>query len=105
MYASFQATEKLSFNARGEYLWQSTGRNSSVPINGPSKIFALTGTVQYDLWKNVLSRLEVRWDHQAGDIHGGNTAAYGGDLSSTGESSVPTLHNAWLVAANIIYKF
>ena len=33
-------------------------------LNDP-KIFALTGTVQYDLWQNVISRLEVRWDHSA----------------------------------------
>jgi len=31
------------------------------------KIFALTATVQYDLWKNVISRLEFRWDHDASD--------------------------------------
>ena len=62
----------------------------------PSKAFALTETVQYDLWKNVISRLEFRWDHSA---NGQN--AYGG----TTAGSAPGLKNAFLVAANLIYKF
>jgi len=53
VYASFQATEKLSFHARGEY-----GEISDVD----GTIYGLTGTVQYDLWKNVVSRVELRYD-------------------------------------------
>ena len=56
----------------------------------------LTGTVQYDLWKNVLSRLELRWDHAAD----GNEA-YGGE----GTVATPNRKNAYLLAANVIYKF
>ena len=110
LYASFQATEKLSFNARGEYLWQSTGDSTfgaATPIAGPDKIFALTGTVQYDLWKNVLSRLEFRWDHQAGadafsEFNFGTSDAYGGNVNNGGS---PDKHNSYMLAANIIYKF
>ncbi|HZQ48051.1 MAG TPA: outer membrane beta-barrel protein, partial [Verrucomicrobiae bacterium] len=99
-YASFQATEKLSVTARGEYLWQSTFNG---PLNTPDKVFALTGTIQYDLWKNVLSRLEVRWDHQAGsDAFTGTGAAYGGDINNGGAADK---HNYYTLAANIIYKF
>jgi hypothetical protein len=29
-----------------------------------SEMLSLTGTVQYDLWDNVLTRAEVRWDSQ-----------------------------------------
>jgi hypothetical protein len=100
LYASFQATEKLSLNGRAEYFWQTEGivtPNQILP--GPSKVFAMTATVQYDLWKNVLSRLEVRWDHAA---DGG--PAYGGQYTATG-AGAPTLNNSWLIAANIIYKF
>lgn len=103
LYATFQATEKLSFDARGEYLWQSKVPAAIAPINGPSKILALTGTVQYDLWKNVLSRLEFRWDHQAGSIFGtGSGDAYGGNINNGG---IADKHNSYLLAANIIYKF
>ena len=61
----------------------------------PAKILALTATVQYDLWKNVISRLEVRWDHS---LTGNDT--FGGTVA--GE---PSLKNAWMLAANVIYKF
>jgi hypothetical protein len=66
-------------------------------VEGPNKakIFALTGTVQYDLWKNVISRLEVRWDHSANgnDMFGGTVAGQ------------PDRINAVMLAANVIYKF
>jgi opacity protein-like surface antigen len=62
----------------------------------PGKAFALTETVQYDLWKNVISRLEYRWDHSAS-----GQDAYGG----TSTDSAPSLKNAFLLAANVIYKF
>jgi hypothetical protein len=97
-YVSFQATEKLSLHARLEYTEQKTGL--TVDGEEPSalhkpKIMAMTGTVQYDLWKNVISRLEIRWDHNASghNMFGGDTA---GD---------PNRENAYMIAANVIYKF
>ena len=69
-YVSWQLTEKLSLHGRGEYVSTDTGlfgTGTAIEPGGNSEIFALTGTLQYDLWKNVISRLEVRWDHQAGD--------------------------------------
>ena len=87
VYLLYQATEKLSFNTRGEYFSQS----SYLAGNGmPASGFEVTETVQYDLWKNVISRLEFRWDHDAQD---------GGSFTSSKQD------NAYLVAANLIYKF
>jgi hypothetical protein len=113
-YASFQATEKLSIHGRAEYLWED---KVGGPIGNPNpgvggvgalgEVFALTGTVQYDLWKNVISRLEVRWDHQAD----GTGHAYGGALTPAGvvnaglNTGLASKRNAYLIAANIIYKF
>jgi hypothetical protein len=97
-YLSYQATEKLSFHVRADY----TKEKFDLEVNGvgipdarEAKIFALTGTVQYDLWKNVISRVELRWDHSANgnDMFGGSTA---GD---------PDRKNAFMLAANVIYKF
>ena len=97
VYASYQATEKLSLHGRGEYFTQTFAR---ARMSLPSKVFATTVTLQYDIWKNVLSRLEVRWDHQA-DGYG---KAYG-----TVHPGMPGLdgsrRNAYLVAGNVIYKF
>jgi len=96
LYASYQATEKLSLHARGELAnSQSQARtllNGGSPAED-SQVWAFTGTVQYDLWQNVISRLEIRWDH------GDETKFFSG---STGGF---TQRNSILVAANIIYKF
>lgn len=90
LYATYQLTEKLSFNGRGEWFTQS---KSNAGPGLPSKVFDLTGTVQYDLWKNVLSRLEIRWDHAAG-----GKLAYGG-------TGAPNRKNAYEIIANVAYKF
>jgi len=105
-YASFQATEKLSFHARAEYLrdrgmqkFFTTDASSPTSSTNPDRATELTITTQYDLWKNVISRLEVRWDHS---LSGQKTWG----LSNTSESNDPgTLKNEVMVAANIIYKF
>jgi len=91
-YGSFKVTEKLTTSARVEYA-KGNALNGAVPTH---KILAVTGTVQYDLWANVLSRLEVRWDHAAD-----GTTPYGG----TAVSPAPTKKNWVSVAANVIYKF
>ncbi len=89
IYASFQATEKMGLHLRGEYA--KGGLVTATP--GREKILALTGTIQYDLWQNVISRLEVRWDHSAS-----GSEIFGG-------TSSPTEKNAVMVAANLVYRF
>lgn len=100
-YVSYQATEKLSFHGRFEYAWaQQAGKDLpgytgtlALGYGGaaiPNKVMAITGTVQYDLWANVLSRLEIRWDHAAN--------GFGAPFNTDDR-------NAIMVAANIIYKF
>jgi hypothetical protein len=105
-YLSYQATEKLSFHARAEYLYDSLENGGSTyfpTVTDKAEILALTGTVQYDLWKNVISRLEVRWDHSLNGDH-----VFGGDPSATtpgDPDAEPDLKNAWMLALNVIYKF
>ena len=103
IYASLQATEKLSFHARGEWAKLSLGDNigsdeGDEPVEpsntDTTEIWALTGTIQYDLWANVLSRLEVRWDHAS------SVESFGGTTKDQ-----PRKQNEVIVAANIIYKF
>lgn len=85
LYLSYQATEKLSLHGRAE-----TIREQGDVAGTDNEAYALTGTVQYNLWENVISRAEIRWDH-------GDQPSYGslGNLQK----------NAVMVAANIIYKF
>ncbi len=89
LYLLVQATEKLSINARADYLNQS---DYLATTGLPGEALALTGTLQYDLWKNVITRAEFRWDH---------------DLSGSGPWGAPptSLDNAFMLALNIIYKF
>ena len=87
VYLLWQATDKLSFNTRGEYFSQS----GYLAAGGwPRSAFEVTETIQYDLWKNVVSRVEFRWDH---------------DQSGTQAFTTPGSNNAYLIAANLIYKF
>ena len=104
-YASFQATEKLSLHGRVEYL-NDRGNQKFFSVTdptdptvrvatAPNEVLALTGTIQYDLWKNVLSRLEVRWDHGLS-----GQGVWGGETFGTGDQK-----NEVLIAGNLIYKF
>jgi hypothetical protein len=96
-YSSYKVTDKLTLNGRIEY---ADGEGlAAVSGTAMKEVFALTGTVQYDLWANVISRLELRWDHSAkgGDAFGGAGAA--------GADSLPDKKNEVLLAANLIYKF
>lgn len=92
LYASFQATEKLSLHGRAELL-------HTQAVNGPNQnrntdVYAWTLTAQYDLWKNVISRAELRWDHHESDAYSVNSND-GNGLDK----------NAYLAALNVIYKF
>ncbi len=90
-YASYQATEKLSLHGRLEYL---RDRGNQQAVSASTRIIAFTATAQYDLWKNVLSRVEFRWDHSADARQ-----AFGGGPTSGMRD------NAYMLAANVIYKF
>ncbi len=109
LYASYQATEKLSLHLRGEYFRSTDDTTidgpgtSQASVFGfphlPSKATEITGTVQYDLWKNVISRLEFRWDHSA---TGDN--AFSGTFTD-GVAGPPSRVNSYSLMANIIYMF
>jgi len=82
-YISYQATDKMSLHGRIEYLDadhgvlinstaadRSAGAAAGARRNVADEMLSLTATVQYDLWENVLTRAEVRWDNQVGDGEG-----------------------------------
>jgi hypothetical protein len=83
LYSTYQATDKLSLNFRGEY------KNSS-QIPDTSNAEEFTATAQYNLWANVLSRVEFRWDHN--EVGGGYGPTGGND-------------NNFMLAANFVYQF
>jgi hypothetical protein len=103
VYLNWQPRQKLSFNTRAEYFSQSRflaagTAAGALPGAGdglPSQAVEITETVQFQLWNNVISRVEFRWDHSCG-----GAAAFGGT-----KLGVPAVDNAFLLAANVIYKF
>jgi len=113
-YVNYKITDKLSINGRGEYAhgsdlvgflaFPSVSPGATIPGGSTDpKVLALTGTLQYDLWANVISRLEIRWDHSMdGTDHFGGTP-YTTANGFTGGTAVKK--NDVLIAANIIYKF
>ena len=84
------ATEKLSAYARAEY-----ASSTYATTFGTRKVVETTATLQYDLWKNVMTRVEFRWDHAADD-----SDAYGGTIPG-----VCTKSNEYLLLASVAYKF
>jgi len=99
LYNTIKATDKLSFNTRGEY-WEIDAKGGA---NGSSQFsdagIELTETVEYDLWANVMTRLEFRYDKVITSDYADEigyilpTGAFVDNASSYG------------VYANIIYKF
>ena len=98
LYGAYQATDKLSFNARAEYLSDGTGllypSAGGTPYSAVAEEF--TATMEYNLWANVISRVEFRWDH----VEHGNSFD-----SSTPGGSTADHANAYLIALNLIYQF
>ena len=56
-----------------------------------------TATAQYNLWANVISRVEFRWDHvEHGNFFGASSGPHCGDANQG---------NDFLLALNLIYQF
>jgi len=98
-YANVQATDKLALNVRGEvYDLKGGVPNTPGPVSG---IYAfgnsqngvgeeLTATVQYNLWANVISRVEARWDHED---------------ASPYTFATNKAQDSFILALNVIYTF
>jgi len=91
-YVSYQLTEKLKINGRGEYATSSGGIFLPGANVNDEKVFGLTFTADYALWANVVTRAEFRWDRDVGAA----TPA-GGPFNGQ--------RNDFSLLANIIYKF
>jgi hypothetical protein len=102
-YIHFDASEKLKLDGRFEYVNASPYATSVLDAAGfgvASRMASTTGTITYDLWKNVLSRVEFRWDHALD-----GSASFGGTSTTPGFIGHGTMQNSYILAANVIYKF
>ena len=112
LYLSAAVTEKMKVNLRADYASGSSTRVGNAATyyatgaGHDNQLGSLTTTIDYSLWENVLSRLEVRWDHQlsggAADANAGvDGGIFGGGAGAFGSAD----KNAVTVALNLIYKF
>lgn len=102
-YVDYKVTDKLTSHLRLDYLHLG---GDGLPGAGdlitgglgfaPGDTFLTTTlTLDYALWKNVISRGEIRWDHDLG----ANGGQHFGGFPAGGQD------NDFLLALNVIYKF
>jgi len=107
-YVSYQATDKLALHGRIEYvsgdsgLYDYYGDDGSMNTAGlytdwNQELLGLTATLDYNLWDNVISRLEARWDQQMDD----NPDAF----RSPGGATVGSTDDIFTLTMNVIYNF
>jgi hypothetical protein len=99
VYVTYQATEKLKLNGRADFAKGDNGTFGYLSTpggDGNNQLFSLTCTADYALWKNVISRLELRWDNCLTD-----DSPFGG----TTDNPAPGDKTATSLTANIIYQF
>ncbi|HEY5346045.1 MAG TPA: outer membrane beta-barrel protein [Verrucomicrobiae bacterium] len=98
LYNTIKATDKLSFNTRGEF-WEVDAKGGVSPKTGSDEGISLTETIEYDLWANVVSRLEVRYDKVI-------ESDYASDIGYVLPTGVSVDNpSSYGVYANLIYKF
>jgi hypothetical protein len=102
LYATYQATDKLSLSLRAEYLNEDGVSLNDVPgvdygwsYRHNDSAEEVTATAQYQLWANVLSRVEFRWDH----------LEHGKAFDNVPVGYAPAHDNAYMLALNLIYQF
>jgi len=105
LYANYQVNDKLSVNLRAEYgqgdirgLLYTYGAGGRGQFNAEEEF---TATLQYQLWANVLSRVEFRWDH----VEDGNWFGVGSYSYYEEEYGYPNRCNDFMLALNLIYQF
>ena len=100
LYNTIKATDKLSFNTRGEF-WGIDNKGGTGAV-GYNNGIGITETVQYDLWANVISRLEFRYDHVLRTANDGNYYLPTGSATGYNSESDRTSYGLY---ANLIYQF
>jgi hypothetical protein len=93
--------DKWKLNLRADYMQGSTGTFYTIANGDRNELGSLTGDIDYSLWENVLTRLEVRYDRALGGDHPYGTAK----TSPAGINSNNGQESALTVTLNAVYKF
>jgi Putative beta-barrel porin-2, OmpL-like. bbp2 len=96
LYASYKLNKVVTISARGEYLHEDASFNPKFGAAGVSNDdFSETLTVAFNIWDNLLTRVEYRYDH----LTNGSTGVAG--LSN----NVATFTNQDEIAVEAVYSF
>lgn len=88
-YLSYEVTEKIAAHYRIDWARGTDGTFGADANATEDKLLSNTLTINYKAWENVISRLELRWDHSLDAV-----SRYG--IND---------RNDITVAANVIYQF
>jgi hypothetical protein len=95
-YASYKVTKVITLSARGEYLHEDASVAPKFGVAGTSNDdFSETLTASFNIWDNLLTRIEYRYDH----FTNGAIANVGGGLDHA------TYTSANEISLNAVYSF
>ncbi|HUB67879.1 MAG TPA: outer membrane beta-barrel protein [Candidatus Methylacidiphilales bacterium] len=96
LYSQYKLSKLITLAARGEYLHEDSAFNPKFGVPGVSNDdFSETLTASFNIWDNLLTRVEYRYDH----LTNGSTGAFGGP------NNVATYTNQDEVAVEAVYSF
>jgi len=95
-YASYKINKVFTLSARGEYLHEDAAAAPKFGVAGVSNDdFSETLTASFNIWDNLLTRIEYRYDH----FTNGSTGVVGG------ANNVATYSSANEITLNAVYSF
>jgi hypothetical protein len=98
LYASYKVNKVITVSARGEYLHEDAAANPKFGAAGvDNDDFSETLTVAFNIWDNLLTRVEYRYDHVTNDST--NPGVDGGP------NNVATYQNQDEIAVEAVYSF
>ncbi|MDB4793651.1 porin [Methylacidiphilales bacterium] len=96
LYSSYKVSKLITLSARGEYLHEDSAVNPKFGTAGVSNDdFSETLTAAFNVWDNLLTRVEYRYDHLTNGSTGSTGAA----------NNVATFTNQDEVSVEAVYSF
>jgi hypothetical protein len=94
MYASYKVTKVFTLSARGEYLHEDAALNPKFGVAGVNNDdFSETLTASFNIWDNLLTRVEYRYDHYTNGSTGGPLLNATGTFGSANEISLNAVYS------------
>ncbi len=95
-YASYKINKVITLSARGEYLHEDAAYNPKFGVAGTSNDdFSETLTASFNIWDNLLTRVEYRYDHFTN----------GANVNAAGVVTSATYASANEISLNCVYSF